>query len=199
MAEDLTKYLHEHGFKVAFLHNELKTLERSRIINDLRRGKYDLIVGINLLREGLDVPEVSLVVVFDADKPGLFRSSKALIQTFGRAARNVNGKVIMYADTMTDAMKQAIGETTRRRDIQIAYNKEHNITPTTIIKPIYDDIGAGDETKTIEAYFHKMNAPRNKTKAIAVLRKEMMQAADNQEYERAAYLRDYLLELESEK
>ncbi|MDR2557234.1 MAG: excinuclease ABC subunit UvrB, partial [Mycoplasmataceae bacterium] len=136
MAEELSKFLYEDGFKVAYLHNELKTLERDVIINDLRRGKYDLIIGINLLREGLDVPEVSLVVIFDADKPGLFRSTRSLIQTIGRAARNVHGYVILFADKMTKEMQSAINETERRRNIQLEYNRLHHITPQTIIKAI---------------------------------------------------------------
>jgi excinuclease ABC subunit B len=197
MAENLTEYLTKQKFKVMYMHNELKTLERAKIINDLRRGKYDAIVGINLLREGLDVPEVSLVAVFDADKPGFFRSDKSLIQTFGRAARNVNGRVILYADKQTEAMKTAINETTRRREIQMAYNQKNNITPRTIVKPIFDDITSKEDAKMIEAYFHSNKVDYKKqTKAISVLRKEMLQAAKNQEYERAAYLRDAIIELE---
>jgi excinuclease ABC subunit B len=198
MAESLAEYLKKMKFKVMYMHNELKTLERTKIINDLRRGKYDVVVGINLLREGLDVPEVSLVAIFDADKPGFFRSDKALIQTFGRAARNVNGRVILYADTQTDAMKKAISETTRRRDIQIAYNKDNKITPRTIVKPIFDDISSKEDAKIVEAYFQGKNKVdfKKQTKAIGILRKEMLQAANNQEYERAAYLRDVIIELE---
>jgi excinuclease ABC subunit B len=197
MAESLSVYLHERKYKVAYLHNELKTLERAKILNDLRRGKYDVIVGINLLREGLDVPEVSLVMILDADKPGLFRSEKSLIQTFGRAARNSNGRVIMFGDIITKDMQAAIDETERRRKIQIAYNKQHKIVPKTIIKPIFDDLKSDDGIKAMEAYFHKQNAPKNATKAIALLRKEMLIAAENQEYERAAHLRDALIELEA--
>jgi excinuclease ABC subunit B len=196
MAEELAKHLHQKKYKIAYLHNELKTLERDKIINDLRRNRYDAIIGINLLREGLDVPEVSLVMIFDADKPGLFRSEKSLIQTFGRAARNENGRVILYADVKTDAMIKAINETNRRRSIQEAYNIEHNITPKTIIKTVYDDIKSKDDAKAVEAFFHKDAKPKNKTKAIAVLRKAMEQAADSKEYERAAYLRDLIIELE---
>ncbi|MDR1991191.1 MAG: excinuclease ABC subunit B [Mycoplasmataceae bacterium] len=197
MAENLTDFLRKHKFKVMYMHNELKTLERAKIINDLRRGKYDVIVGINLLREGLDVPEVSLVAVFDADKPGFFRSDKALIQTFGRAARNINGRVILYADHQTDAMKIAISETNRRREIQIKYNAKHHISPQTIVKPIFDDITSKDDAKTIEAYFKNNKVNFKKTsKAVNILKKEMLQAAHNQEYERAAFLRDAIIELE---
>jgi excinuclease ABC subunit B len=200
MAENLTDYLKKQKFKVMYMHNELKTLERAKIINDLRRGIYDVIVGINLLREGLDVPEVSLVAVFDADKPGFFRSDKALIQTFGRAARNVNGRVILYADHTTDAMKIAIDETTRRRKIQLFYNQKHKITPKTIVKPIFDDITSKEDAKTVEAYFRSNKIDfKKQTKAISILRKEMLQAAKNQEYERAAYLRDTIIELEGKK
>jgi excinuclease ABC subunit B len=198
MAESLSEYLRKQKIKVMYMHNELKTLERAKIINDLRRGKFDVIVGINLLREGLDVPEVSLIAVFDADKPGFFRSDKALIQTFGRAARNVNGRVILYADHITQAMQVAIDETTRRRKIQIQYNQDHHITPQTIIKPIYDEITSKDDAKAVEAYFHGKNKVdfKKKTRAISVLRKEMLQASKQQEYERAAYLRDMIIELE---
>jgi excinuclease ABC subunit B len=197
MAENLSEYLRKQKFKVMYMHNELKTLERAKIINDLRRGKYDVIVGINLLREGLDVPEVSLVAVFDADKPGFFRSDKALIQTFGRAARNINGRVILYADSTTVAMKTAIEETNRRREIQIKYNKGHNITPKTIVKPIFEDITSKDDAKVVEAYFRSNKVDvKKQTKAISILRKEMLQAAKNKEYERAAFLRDTIIELE---
>lgn len=200
MAESLTEYLKNQKFKVAYLHNELKTLDRAKIINDLRRGKYDVIVGINLLREGLDVPEVSLVAIFDADKPGFFRNDKALLQTFGRAARNANGRVILYADTTTEAMKIAIDETNRRRKIQEAYNKKHKITPKTIVKPIFEDLKSKDDQKIVEAIFHSRNKPNTEktTKAINILKKEMLTAAKNQEYERAAYLRDLIIDLESQ-
>jgi excinuclease ABC subunit B len=200
MAESLTEYLHKQKIKAMYMHNELKTLERSQIINELRRGKYDVIVGINLLREGLDVPEVSLVCILDADKPGIFRSNKSLIQTFGRAARNVNGRVIMYADTITEQMQSAMDETSRRRQIQIEYNKKNHITPQTISKPIFDDIHSKEGAKAVEAYFHNRNKVdlKKKTRAIAVLRKEMLQAATHQEYERAAYLRDMIIELEGD-
>ncbi len=200
MAESLTEYLKNQKFKVAYLHNELKTLDRAKIINDLRRGKYDVIVGINLLREGLDVPEVSLVAIFDADKPGFFRNDKALLQTFGRAARNANGRVILYADTITEAMKIAIDETNRRRKIQEEYNKKYKIVPKTIVKPIFEDLKSKDDQKAVEAIFHSRNKPNAEktTKAINILRKEMLEAAKNQEYERAAYLRDLIIDLEGQ-
>lgn len=197
MAESLTEHLKNLKFKVAYIHNELKTLQRSKIINDLRRGKYNVVIGINLLREGLDVPEVSLICIFDANKPGFFRSEKALIQTFGRAARNANGHVIMYADSISIDMQKAIDETNRRRQIQLAYNKKHNIIPKTIIKPIRDDFISEADAKMMEAAFNAKKQGKNKqTKAIKKLRNEMLNAAKNQEYERAAYLRDLILELE---
>lgn len=200
MAESLTEYLQKQKFKVAYLHNELKTLDRAKIINDLRRGKYDVLVGINLLREGLDVPEVSLVAIIDADKPGFFRNEKALLQTFGRAARNANGRVILYADTTTDAMRIAIDETNRRRKIQEEFNKKHHIIPKTIVKPIFEDLKSKDDQKAVEAIFHARNKPNTEkaTKAINVLKKEMLEAAKNQEYERAAYLRDLMIDLQEQ-
>lgn len=199
MAEDLTEYLQQRGIKVAYLHNELKTLERSLIVNDLRRGKYDCIVGINLLREGLDVPEVSLVVIFDADKSGFFRSSKSLIQLIGRAARNINGRVVMYADKITEAMEIAINETNRRRKIQLEFNKKHKIKPKTIIKPIYDDLSNKESARDLKNFISKKHVgTKAKEKIINDLRKEMLEMASRQNYERAAELRDIILELESE-
>ena len=199
MAEDLTEYLKERNIKVAYLHNELKTLERSIIINDLRRGKYDCVVGINLLREGLDVPEVSLVVVFDADKPGFFRSEQSLIQLFGRAARNIAGKVIMYADGMTSAMQKAIDETNRRRAIQLAYNKQHHITPKTIVKPIYDDISNKDTLGSArKALVKRGQSKKERQQIIEQLREEMLTAASKQDYEQAAQLRDIIMEMQTE-
>lgn len=185
MAEELTNLLKLRGIKVAYLHNELKTLERTKILTDLRKGKYEAVVGINLLREGIDIPEVSLVAIFDADKPGLFRSEKSLIQMIGRAARNINGHVILYADTVSEDMKKAINETERRRNIQIEFNKEHNITPKTIIKPIIDDIGIDIQEKR----------NTNKSLSIKQLKNMMLRAAKNQEYELAAELRDKIIEL----
>ncbi|GHU47480.1 hypothetical protein FACS1894218_1970 [Bacilli bacterium] len=201
MAENLAEYLKKQKIKVMYMHNELKTLERSRIINDLRKGKFDVIVGINLLREGLDVPEVSLVAIFDADKPGFFRSDKALIQTFGRAARNSEGRIVLYANTTTEAMKIAIDETNRRRKIQLAYNKKNHIQPKSIIKPIMEDIASKEDAKVVEAYFQHKNKVdyKKQTRALSVLRKEMLQAAANREYERAAYLRDIIIELEGDQ
>ncbi len=197
MAETLTEYLKNKHIKVAYLHHGLKPLQRSKILNDMRRGKYDVIIGVNLLREGLDAPEVSLVCIFDADKPGIFRNSHALIQTFGRAARNVNGHVIMYADSISKDMKIAIDETNRRRDIQIAYNKKHHIIPKTIIKEIRDDFISDEQMKLMEAAYNaKKKGKEKQTKAIKRLRKEMLAAAKNKEYEKAAYLRDLIIELD---
>lgn len=200
MAEELTEYLRSKHIKVAYLHNELKTLERFKILNNLRKGIYDVVIGINLLREGLDVPEVSKVLILDADKPGFFRSDKSLIQIIGRASRNENGKVIMYADTITEAMDVAIKETNRRRKIQMEFNKKHNITPKTIIKPIALDLNKSDANIDIDELISKKKKSKEKIdKTIKKLRDEMLNAAKNQEYERAAYLRDIILELESEK
>ena len=194
MAEDLTTFLKERGIKVAYLHNETKTLERSEIIYQLRKGKYDVLVGINLLREGLDIPEVSLITILDADKEGFLRSTRSLIQIIGRAARNKNGKVIMYADNMTDSMKAAITETNRRRAIQKAYNDENGIVPETIIKEIHLPI------KNIETEIEKMNklsdvASRSEIeKEIKRLEKEMRNAAKEYDFERAAEIRDIIIE-----
>ena len=200
MAEDLTDYLKERGFRVAYLHHETKTLERTEIIRDLRLGKVDVIVGINLLREGLDIPEVSLVSILDADKEGFLRSERSLIQTIGRAARNANGEVHMYGDVITGSMERAISETNRRRSIQEAYNKEHGITPTTIIKPVEEAI-RGKETKEMAAkYLKKKSKMSGKDKAtlIANLEAEMREAAATLDFERAAELRDMIFELKSE-
>lgn len=195
MAEELTDYLKNINIKVAYLHNEIKTLERLKIIRDLRIGKYDVIVGINLLREGIDIPEVSLIAIMDADKQGFLRSERSLIQTIGRAARNAEGKVIMYADTISDSMEKAITETYRRREIQIAYNKEHNIVPKTIIKEIRDVISntVEEETKT-----EKMSK-KERNNLIVKVENEMKEAANNLDFERAMELRDILFELQSEK
>ena len=158
MSEDLTDYLKEIGLKVQYLHSEIKTLERIEIIRELRRGTYDVLVGINLLREGIDIPEVSLVTILDADKEGFLRSERALIQTIGRAARNSNGHVIMYADRMTDSMTKAISETERRRDIQRAHNEKYGITPMTIVKEIRDVIRATQVAEEAESYVEKIDA-----------------------------------------
>lgn len=196
MAESLTEYLKQRNIKVAYLHNELKTLQRTKIINDLRKGIYDVVVGINLLREGLDVPEVSLVAIFDADKPGLFRNERSLIQTIGRAARNVNGRVIMYADSISKDMNNAIKETERRRNIQLTYNKEHNITPKTIIKPIIDIASEEDNNELKKVLEGARTGIKAKDKMINKLKKEMLEAAKKQEYERAASIRDMIIEIE---
>ena len=190
MSEELTNYLKELNIKVAYLHSEIKTLERLKIIHDLRKGIYDCVVGINLLREGLDIPEVSLICILDADKQGFLRSSRSLIQTIGRCARNSSGKVIMYADTISDAMKEAIAETKRRREIQEHYNKEHNIIPKTIIKEIKDVVSneIKDEKKK------KMSA-KDKQKMILQIEEEMKEAASKMDFERAMELRDILFEL----
>ena len=196
MAEELTNYLKNIDIKVAYLHSEVKTLQRMKIIRDLRLGVYDCVVGINLLREGIDIPEVSLIVIMDADKQGFLRSDRSLIQTIGRCARNSNGRVIMYADTISESMKIAIDETARRRKIQEEYNQEHGIIPKTIIKEIRDLISNEDET-TKKEHKEKMSK-KEKTDLIDKLTKEMNSAARNLEFERAMELRDIIFELESE-
>ncbi len=201
MAEDLTDYLKDVGVKVQYLHSEIKTLERIEIIRDLRLGKYDVLVGINLLREGLDIPEVSLVAILDADKEGFLRSERSLIQTIGRAARNANGHVIMYADKITDSMDQAIKETKRRRSIQEEYNREHGITPTTIQKDVRDVIRATIAAEETEEYTYentKKLTKKEKDKLISSMEKEMKEAAKALDFERAAQLRDAILELKAE-
>lgn len=195
MAEDLTSYFKDKGLKVAYIHNETKTLERSEIIYQLRKGKYDVLVGINLLREGLDLPEVSLIAILDADKEGFLRSTRALIQITGRAARNVNGKVIMYADTITKSMKETIQETNRRRTIQLAYNEENGIIPRTIVKEIRPPIHNSDnELENVLSL--KGKASRTEINAkIKELEKQMRQAAKEYDFERAAEIRDVIIEL----
>ena len=195
MAEELTTYLKSMDIKVAYLHSEIKTLERLKIIHDLRQGKYDVLVGINLLREGIDIPEVSLIAIMDADKQGFLRSDRSLIQTIGRAARNANGHVIMYADSISDAMKKAISETKRRREIQLKYNNEHNITPKTIVKAIRDVIS---NTDTEGLPKNEKLSKKEKIKMIENLEKEMREAAKNLDFERAMELRDIIFELKSE-
>ena len=199
MAEDLTDFLKKQDLKVAYLHHETKTLERTEIIHDLRKGEYDVLVGINLLREGLDIPEVSLIAILDADKEGFLRSERSLIQTIGRAARNAEGRVIMYGDKITDSMAKAINETNRRRAIQIAYNTKHNITPKTIKKDIMDTIH-GKETKKFASDYikKKKHSVKDKQKMIASLEKEMKEAARTLNFERAAELRDIIMELKAE-
>ena len=192
MAEELTTYLKKIDIKVAYLHSEVKTLERMKIIHDLRSGKYDVLVGINLLREGLDIPEVSLVAIMDADKQGFLRSERSLIQTIGRAARNENGKVIMYADTISEAMENAINETNRRRKIQEKYNEENNIVPKTIVKEIRDVITNVDDSELNKT--EKMSR-KDKEKLMVRIENEMKKAAQELDFERATELRDILFEM----
>ena len=201
MAEDLTAYLKEFGLKVAYLHSDTKTLERTEILRDLRIGKYDVLIGINLLREGLDLPEVSLVCILDADKEGFLRSERSLIQTIGRAARNANGKVIMYGDNITESMQKAIDETSRRREIQEAYNKEHHIIPQTIKKEIIDVIHGKETIDEASSFIEKGKKADKKAKKKLVedLEKEMKQAAKVLDFERAMELRDIIMELKGEK
>jgi excinuclease ABC subunit B len=204
MAEDLTDYYRELGVRVRYLHSDIDTLERIDILRDLRLGEFDVLVGINLLREGLDLPEVSLVAIFDADKEGFLRSVRSLIQTIGRASRNVNGRVLMYADRMTAAMTQAMGETARRRVLQEKYNTEHGIIPTTVVRAV---MNLNPASGTMD-YFHVPKAQKYGTGApaktdedlgeqIAAMRLEMFTAAENLEFEKAARLRDDLKKLQS--
>lgn len=195
MAEELTNYLKKLDIKVAYLHSEVKTLERMEVIRDLRLGKYDVLVGINLLREGIDLPEVELVAIMDADKQGFLRSTRSLIQTVGRAARNASGRVIMYSDNMSDAMNLAISETSRRREIQEKYNIENNITPTTIIKEIREIISNNKEVDTKKS--QKMSK-KEKNTLLLKIEVEMKEAAKSLDFERAMELRDILFELKSE-
>ena len=197
MAEDLTQYLKERGIKVVYLHHETKTLERSEVIYQLRKGKYDVLVGINLLREGLDIPEVSLVSILDADKEGFLRSTRSLIQVIGRASRNSNGKVIMYADNMTDSMNNAITETNRRRNIQKAYNDENGIVPRTIIKDIRPPIHNTDDQVSEMIKLSKHGTRSQITARVKDLEKQMRQAAKEFDFERAAELRDIILEMKA--
>ncbi|AJM71649.1 excinuclease ABC subunit UvrB [Mycoplasma yeatsii] len=202
MSEDLTNYLQQRDIKVAYLHSELKTLERSEILNDLRKGVYDVVVGVNLLREGLDLPEVSLICILDADKQGFLRNYRSLIQTIGRVARNEHGKAIMYADSTSQAMQQAIDETNRRREIQQQYNKIHNITPKTVSKQITESVLSKKSKQAIEKAKKIRNSKQKietLQKAIDDLREEMLQAAKELDFERAAVLRDTIIELENQK
>ena len=205
MAEDLTDYLKDLSIKVRYLHSDIKTLERMQILRDLRLGKFDVLVGINLLREGIDVPEVSLVAILDADKEGFLRAYRPLVQTMGRAARNANGEVIMYADNMTDSMKAAIDATNRRRSIQMKFNEEHGIVPKTIIKPVRDAISAlkatkDDKDKKSDSFadlnFDELTAKQKQT-MIKSLRQQMQEAAKKLNFEEAANLRDAIMELEN--
>lgn len=204
MAEDLTDYLKDLGIKVRYLHSDIKTLERLEIIRDLRLGKFDVLIGINLLREGIDVPEVSLVAILDADKEGFLRSTRPLVQTIGRAARNSNGKVIMYADSITDSMREAIDATERRRSLQMKFNKEHGITPKTIIKPIRDVISItkdSDEKENKESFadlnFDELTKKQKQT-MIKTLTAQMQEAAKKLDFEEAANLRDAIMDLQKQ-
>jgi excinuclease ABC subunit B len=204
MAEELTDYYADHGIKVRYLHSDIQTIERTEIIRELREGAFDVLVGINLLREGLDIPEVSLVAILDADKEGFLRSTRSLIQTIGRAARNVNGSVVLYADRQTDSIRDTIAETDRRREIQARYNEEHGITPRTVVKRIsslrdsiweadYVTVPRREEPGELEVPPHELAAH------IEALREEMQRAARDLEYERAAELRDRIRTLEAER
>lgn len=204
MAEDLTDYLKDLGIKVRYLHSDIKTLERLEIIRDLRLGKFDVLIGINLLREGIDVPEVSLIAILDADKEGFLRSTRPLVQTIGRAARNSNGKVIMYADSITDSMREAIDATERRRSLQMKFNKEHGITPKTIVKPIRDVISItkdSDEKENKESFadlnFDELTKKQKQT-MIKTLTAQMQEAAKKLDFEEAANLRDAIMDLQKQ-
>ena len=199
MAEELSNYLKNIDIKVAYLHNEIKTLQRLKIIRDLRLGKYDVVVGINLLREGIDIPEVSLIAIMDADKQGFLRSTRSLVQTIGRCARNAKGHVIMYADTISDSMKEAIEETQRRRTIQDKYNKEHNIIPKTIIKEIRDVITNEVEVTDDKVPTKEKLSPKEKQNMILKLKEEMKKCARELDFERAMELRDIIFDLEDNK
>jgi len=207
MAEDLTEYLHEHDVKVRYLHSDIDTVERMEIIRDLRLGEFDVLVGINLLREGLDMPEVSLVAILDADKEGFLRSTRSLIQTIGRAARNLNGKAILYGDRITDSMRTAIDETNRRRAVQEAFNREHGITPKGLNKKVVDVMQLGGVSKVQNkaarkvaepaASYHRLS-PNELAKEIKRLENQMFDHARNLEFEQAAKLRDQIHELQQQ-
>jgi excinuclease ABC subunit B len=197
MAEDLTEYYSELGVKVRYLHSDIDTLERMEILRDLRRGDFDVLVGINLLREGLDLPEVSLVAILDADKEGFLRSARSLIQTIGRAARNSGGEVIMYADRITDSMRQAMEETNRRRERQITYNEAHGITPTTVKKALFEmDPSSGASDFLAIPIVKGGDEGASVGERIEALRAEMLVAAEGLEFEKAAKIRDAIRQLE---
>lgn len=209
MAEDLTEYLNEQGVKVRYLHSDIDTVERVEIIRDLRLGKFDVLVGINLLREGLDIPEVSLVAILDADKEGFLRSTVSLVQTIGRAARNVQGRAILYADKVTRSIQQAIDETDRRREKQHIFNLAHDITPTTIVKSVTDILqlaipgSGGISSKSVGkvaelAADYQAMTPKQQAKKLKQLEDAMYQHAKNLEFEQAAQLRDQLRQLQNE-
>jgi excinuclease ABC subunit B len=204
MAEDLTEYYANLGLKVQYLHSEIDTIERMEIIRDLRLGEFDVLVGINLLREGLDIPEVSLVAILDADKEGFLRSERSLIQTAGRAARNVDGTVMLYADRLTESIRKAVEETSRRRRIQKEFNREHNITPETIRKDITDILSSLAEQDYVTVQVEREEGPEEVLpddipKVIKQLTDEMFRAARDLEFEKAAGLRDRIRDLESRK
>ena len=201
MAEDLTDYMRELGIRVKYLHSDIDTLERSEIVRDMRLDVFDVLVGINLLREGLDIPEISLVVILDADKEGFLRSETSLIQTIGRAARNSEGHVIMYADTITDSMRKAMDETERRRSIQMKYNKEHGITPQSIHKAVRDLITISRKAASAEMQIEKDPESMSKAeleKLIKEVTKQMRKAAAELNFEAAAELRDKMTELKKQ-
>ncbi|MBQ8122279.1 MAG: UvrB/UvrC motif-containing protein, partial [Ruminococcus sp.] len=192
----LTSYYERLGVRVRYLHHDIDTIERMEIIRDLRAGEFDVLVGINLLREGLDIPEVSLIAILDADKEGFLRSETSLIQTIGRAARNASGQVIMYADTVTGSMERAITETERRRSLQLAFNREHGIVPKTIVKDIRDVLEITSKAKVEEKASKKKMSAKDKQALIEKLTAEMKNAAKMLEFEHAAYLRDKIKELQ---
>ena len=197
MAEELTRYLEEKDIRVRYMHSDIEALDRLEIIRDLRLGKFDVLVGINLLREGLDIPEVSLVAILDADKEGFLRSERSLIQTIGRAARNANGRVIMYADELTDSMEIAIKETNRRRKIQMDYNKKHGIVPKTIKKEVRDSVKATYEEDIKADNNIDIKKGESVKEAIDRLTEEMLSFARNYEFEKAANIRDFIKELKN--
>jgi excinuclease ABC subunit B len=204
MAEDLSEYYSEVGVRCRYMHSEIETLERIKILRDLRKGEFDVLIGINLLREGLDLPEVSLVAILDADKEGFLRSSGSLIQTIGRCARNIEGRAILYADNMTESMEKAIGETYRRRAIQQAYNEEHGITPESIVRPLDMSLVAVAEADYADLTNEAAGMPEFRTQEeldayIAKLEKEMREAAKRFEFEQAAKLRDTIRDLRTKE